>query len=345
MKYRFLVFGAGAIGTYLGASLIRQDHTVVFLERAADIQTLWEQGLRVELEGEVISIPEPQLIDNLNEIQAGTFDLAILALKTYHLEDMLPDLIRLRDQLPPLLCLQNGVESEKILVNALGADRVISGTVTTAVDRLGKGNIVVQRLRGMGLGGPHPLARELVPIFKQAGINCSYFPRAEQMKWSKLVTNLLGNASSAILDLPPSTIFSHPDLYQMELDQIRETLDVMKFSGIKPVNLPGVPVKLLALIIKWIPAWISQPLLSKLIGSGRGNKMPSFHKDLYNGIGKSELDQLNGAVIRAGKKLNIPTPVNDFLVQTLNSLIRGEEKLDKYAHKPELFLDQLAAGI
>ncbi|NQS91066.1 MAG: 2-dehydropantoate 2-reductase, partial [Chloroflexi bacterium] len=112
---------------------------------------------------------------------------------------------------------------------------------------------------------------------------------------------------------------------------------------IEPVNLPGVPVKLLAFIMKNIPGFLSQPILSKLIGSGRGEKMPSFHKDLYSGIGKSELDQLNGAVIRAGKKMNIPTPVNDFLVQTLNSLIRGKEKLDKYAHKPDLFLDELAS--
>ncbi|NQS92298.1 MAG: 2-dehydropantoate 2-reductase, partial [Chloroflexi bacterium] len=225
MKYRFLVFGAGAIGTYLGASLARQDHKVVFLERAADIQTLREQGLRVELEGEVLRISEPRLINNLDEIQEGAFDLAIMALKTYHLENILPDLIRLKDQFPPLLCLQNGVESEKVLVNALGVDKVLSGTVTSAVDRLSKGNVIVQKLRGMGLGGPHSLASELVPIFKQAGLNCSYFPQAEQMKWSKLVTNLLGNASSAILDLPPSQIYKHPGLYQMELDQIRETLE------------------------------------------------------------------------------------------------------------------------
>ena len=127
----------------------------------------------------------------------------------------------------------------------------------------------------------------------------------------------------------------------MERDQIREVLQVLRSLKIKPVNLPGVPVKLLAFLMGSLPGWLSQPLLSKIIGSGRGNKMPSFHIDLYSGKGKSEVDQLNGAVIRAGKKLHIPTPVNEFLTNVLIALINGEAELDDYAQQPELFLDRL----
>ena len=69
--------------------------------------------------------------------------------------------------------------------------------------------------------------------------------------------------------------------------------------------------------------------------------MPSFHQDLYSGKGKSEVDQLNGAVVRAGKTYQIATPVNTFLTNTLLSLISGEISLDTYAGEPDKFLRDL----
>ena len=70
--------------------------------------------------------------------------------------------------------------------------------------------------------------------------------------------------------------------------------------------------------------------------------MPSFHIDLYSGKGKSEVGELNGAVVQAGKKYRVPTPVNQFLTSRLMGLIAGEIPLDKYQHKPDLFLKDLA---
>jgi 2-dehydropantoate 2-reductase len=66
--------------------------------------------------------------------------------------------------------------------------------------------------------------------------------------------------------------------------------------------------------------------------------MPSFHIDLHAGRGKSEVDFLNGAVVRFGDKLGIPTPVNRILNQTLLALTRGEIALDTYAGNPDKFL-------
>jgi len=71
--------------------------------------------------------------------------------------------------------------------------------------------------------------------------------------------------------------------------------------------------------------------------------MPSFHLDLHSGKGQSEVDQLNGAVIRAGRTAHIPTPVNLCLTNTLLSLIDGEIPLETYSQNPETFLDKLAA--
>ena len=69
--------------------------------------------------------------------------------------------------------------------------------------------------------------------------------------------------------------------------------------------------------------------------------MPSFHIDLYSGRGKSEVEYLHGAVVREGKKYNIPTPVNELLTNTLLALTNKEIPLEEYAGQPEKFLSQL----
>lgn len=66
--------------------------------------------------------------------------------------------------------------------------------------------------------------------------------------------------------------------------------------------------------------------------------MPSFHIDLRAGRGKSEVDFLNGAVVRAGKKLGIPTPVNRMLTETLLALTMGESSVDTFSHHPDKLL-------
>lgn len=341
MKKSFLIFGAGAVGTYIGASLANQGSDVVFLEREKDLPALQAGGLRLEIAGKIIRPDPVKWISDLRELPGLKVDLGVLALKTYHLPAILPQLVQLQEILPPLLCLQNGVESEGILADALGWEGIIPATVTSAVDRVQKGHAHVRKNRGTGIAGTHPLVSTLLPIFQEAGLNPRHYPRADAMKWSKLLTNLLGNASSAILDLSTGDIFAHGGLYRMELEQIREALRVMQRLAIPPVNLPGVPVNILAAVVRLLPARLSQPLLSRLIGGGRGIKMPSFHIDLYSGREKSEVGMLNGAVVRAGETIGCPTPVNSFLTRTLIALLNGKIPLSKYQGKPELFLEDL----
>jgi 2-dehydropantoate 2-reductase len=158
------------------------------------------------------------------------------------------------------------------------------------------------------------------------------------MKWSKLLTNLLANATSAILDLPPAEIYSHPGLYALEVRQIREALAVMRQVGASVVDLPGTPVRALAALMRSFPAWIGRPLAVRFLGRGRGNKMPSFHIDLYNGHLRSEVAYLNGAVVRFGERLGVKTPVNRLLTETLTQLAALEIPLDTFRRNPEKLL-------
>ena len=337
-----LVFGAGAIGTYIGGSLALLGHPVVFLERPEVAAELMQRGLRLKLGGVQKVILDAAIVPSIDEaLSVGPFDVAIFALKSFDTQPAMDSLASFARSLPPILCLSNGVENEPTLTHVLGADKVIAGTVTSAVGRQAPGDIVLERLRGMGVAAGHPLSTRLVAALDSAGLNARLFPNAASMKWSKLLTNLLANASSAILDMPPAEIFAHPGLYMLELRQLREALAVMRAQGIQVVDLPSTPVRLLAFAVRSLSPRLSRPFLQRAVGGGRGGKMPSFYIDLHGGRGQSEVDYLNGAVVRGGQRLGLPTPANRLLNDTLLALTAGKLPLNAFSNQPEKLLQML----
>jgi 2-dehydropantoate 2-reductase len=331
-----LSFGAGAIGTYVGGSLALRNHQVVFLERPSVIDTLRNNGLHLQIGEQLHHIRHPIVVDTIEAaLSTGHFDVALFALKAYDTDAVLDKLQNYRSQLPPLLCLQNGVENEVTLAAALGSEKVIAGTVTSAIGRRAAGDIVLERLRGLGIANNLPISQELADKFTDAGLNASLYQNADGMKWSKMLTNLISNASSAILGIPPSEVFSHPGLYRLEVGQLREALNVMRAMQIPVTNLPGTPVRLLAFAIRSMPTWLSQPFIRRSVGSGRGNKMPSFYIDLKSGQKKSEVAYINGAVARYGQRLGIRTPINHFFTETLLQLTTGELPVTTYTNQPD----------
>jgi len=336
---RFLCFGAGAIGAYIGGSLALAGHSVVFLERPEPAERLRSSGLTLHLPGGVRRIASPQVAADMDSaLTAGPFDAAILAVKAFDTAGLVETLQPYRVALPPVMCFQNGVENEALVTAALGDDKVISGTVTTAIGRRGPGEIAVEKLRGVGLANEHVLVSSLMGVLDDAGLRPRMFADPAAMKWSKMLTNLLANASSAILDLTPAEIYADPRLFRMEILMLREALQVMRALGIRVVDLPSTPVRALAFAAANLPSALSRPLLRRALGAGRGAKMPSFHIDLYQGRGKSEVTYLNGAVVRFGERASVPTPVNRLLTDTLTALTAGEIPLDRYAHRPSDFL-------
>ncbi|HNT23022.1 MAG TPA: 2-dehydropantoate 2-reductase [Anaerolineales bacterium] len=335
---RWLVFGAGAIGTYIGGSLALHGQEVIFLEQPAVAQELRARGLRLQLPDGEHHLPQPKICASIEEaLTHWPFDVAVFALKSYDTQAALQSLAPHTSQLPSFLCLQNGVDNEPALAAVIGPDKVISGTVSSAVGRRAAGDIALERLRGMGVAKGHPLSERMVGILTAAGLNARLYLRAADMKWSKMLTNLTANATSAILDLPPAEVFAHPGLCRLEIEQLREALRVMAAQRIRVVDLPGTPVRLLALGMRLPPA-LARPLLQRGVGRGRGGKMPSFHIDLHSGRGKSEVNYLNGAVVRAGESLGIPTPVNRLLNDTLLALTQGQLKPEAFAHQPHQLL-------
>lgn len=326
--FRTLVFGAGAIGTYVGGSLALAGHPVIFVEREEVARLIEREGIRITMsDGSRRDVPrQVYRVATTAELalRSGPFDAAIVALKTFDLPSLLEGLgpgfgaaTRL-----PFLCLTNGVDNEAALSSVFGEDRVIAGTVMTAVGRRAAGDVVVEKMRGMGVWGGHPSSERLWDALREAGLEPRVYPRAADMKWSKLLTNLLANATSAIFDMTPAEIFRDRRLYRVEVAQIREALAVMKARGIGVVDLPRARVRLLAAAMR-LPPLASRPLVARAVGGGRGAKMPSFHIDLHSGRGRTEVGDLNGAVVRHGRAVGVPTPLNHLLTLSLLSLQEG----------------------
>lgn len=326
---RVLCIGAGAIGTYLGGSLILAGSRVVFLERPDTAKQI--QQLRLHLSDGAHTLSNPEFTSSIEEaLDTGPFDLIIFALKSFDTGSVLETLAPYKEQIPPILALQNGVENEARIASVLGSDKVIPATVTSAVGKNGPGDITLEKFRGVGISALHPLSSRLESTFNQANLNARLYANPTAMKWSKMLTNLVANATSAILGASPAIVYTQPSIFSVEIAQLRETLSVMSALQIPVVDLPGTPVRLLAAVIRSLPAAISRPLLKKAVIGGRGDKMPSFYIDLTSGRTKSEVDYLNGAVNRAGKRCGVPTPANAFLTDTLTRMVSEELPKDIY---------------
>lgn len=349
-KLKILSFGAGAIGTYIGGSLALAGHQVVFIERQKVVEELRQRGMRLDLtldarrktkDAHRLEPSSFVIVSSLEEaLRYGPFDLSLFALKSFDTQAALEDLKPFAEKMPPILCLSNGVSNEPMIAEALGKDKVIYGTVTSAIGRRGAGDIVLERLRGVGVAKGHPLSEKLNDALNKAYLNARLFEDAASMKWSKMLTNLIANPTSAILDMTAAEILANRELYKLEIAALKECLAVMEAQGIEVVDLPGTPVRALAFAAN-LPLWLSRPFLSRAAGAGRGAKMPSFHIDLRSGRGKSEVEYLHGAVARAGEQFNVPTPVNKALTETLLALTRGEIPLEEFARQPEKLLEKM----
>ncbi len=360
-KADILVFGAGAIGTYVGGSLALAGHRVTFIERPQVAAELAERGLRLQLKKAdarpvlnasagtqgtkhssfIIPPSEFTVVGSLDEaLHHGPFDVAIFALKSFDTKAFLRSLSPAPSSLPPIFCLSNGVDNEPALAAALGPAAVIPGTISSSVLRRAAGDILLEKSRGIGVADGHPLSLWLAAMLNEAGLYTRLYPRPADMKWSKMLTNLMVNTTVAILNMPPRQVLSHPGLFQLEMDMLREALAVMKAEGIRVVDTPKTPVRLLVLSAS-LPAFIARPLMVKFLAGGRGEKMPSFHIDLHAGRGKSEVEWLNGAVVRHGERHGVPTPINRFLTDTLLAMTRGEIQLTEYNSQPEKLLSAI----
>jgi len=317
-----LIYGAGAVGQFLGGTLALAGQEVVLLARPALRVALAAHPLTIvtetadpqETSTRSVVVPAVERIGDLAHPPA----LVILAVKGYDTAGVLPDLERLVTGGATILTVQNGVGHEETLRAALGAAAVRSGAFTLSVSTPEPGRVVRHTPKG-GLGFA-PLADEdLTPLldrFQPTGLPIVTARSYRVLKWSKLLLNMLGNAQSALLDRPPAALYADPALFAIERRAFAEARAVMRAAGIGLSDLPAYQTRALAAAMA-LPGPLARRLLAHRVGTGRGAKRPSLALDLRVGGGRSEVPWYNGAVVALGEERGVPTPVNAALTRLL----------------------------
>ncbi len=345
---RVLVAGAGAVGSWVGGALAAGGADITLVARGAHGAAMAAGGLTLRGEGgaRIVHV-HPAVVERIDQAAAsGPFDLALVAVKSYATAAVAEDLAAARTA-RHVASIQNGVGNEALLAAALPDAVIIPATLTTPVGVVEPGIVAGAAKGGVGLGGTagaERLLADLAARLAAGGLDARLYPDAVAMKWSKLLLNLLGSATTAILDWPPARVFADRRLFELERRAWLEALAVMRRSGIRPVALPGYPVPSYARLVRHLPPALLFPLAGPRLAGGRGARMPGVAADLRAGRRESEIDVLAGAVVRAGEAAGLPTPVNRALCALVLDLAAGRQARADFAGRPEVLLDWVARG-
>lgn len=335
---RILIYGAGAIGGYLGSRLMQNGHHVVMLDRQIVADGINANGITVE-EGDQTDRVRPTAVTSVTQALNihSDYDLVVMSLKSFDLPDALQKLAEACPQSAAILTTGNGIGIEHPFIERFGKERIIAGSLTTPVSKSEQQHLIVERSRGLGLAhtDPDQDIGKWVSLFHDAGITAVGLDDYKSMKWSKALLNMVGNATSAILAMPPGDVYRDPHGFELEMRMLRETLAVMDKMQLNVIDLPGPSAKSLATAIKWAPRFLLKPILTKLVSGGRGEKMPSFYIDLVSGRGKSEVIYHNGAVARLGEAAGVKAPVNRVLNEVLLKLTYQEVDNEIFERNPK----------
>ncbi len=325
---KLLVYGAGAVGRYLGGMLSQAGNDVTLVVRPEGVAALQAEGLTITDAAATI-MTRPHIVTSLRQAMLNnlSYDAFLLTMKSYSVSQTIDEMIAFCPHPPPLITLQNGIGIEEQFQQQFPDATVIAGSVTTPVSLKSENEVVVEK-SGRGVGVAHTQAKGKIgpwkDMFQSAGIKTVSVKDYRSLKWSKALLNIVGNASAAILNRHPGAVYQSEAMYHLELAAIRETLKVMARLKLEVVNLPGAPAWWLAFGVKNVPPGLLKPLLTQMVTRGRGEKMPSFALDLTAGKKESEVLYHNGAIAKAGRELGIPTPVNTALTDILLKLARQE---------------------
>ncbi|MCS6844611.1 MAG: 2-dehydropantoate 2-reductase [Caldilineales bacterium] len=356
MTQPYLVVGAGAIGTFVAASMALSGQPVILVARGDAGERIRQAGLQLRTaHGETLAC-RVAVAPSTAAALAGSpaIGLAILAVKSYDTAQAMAELRAATASPPPVLTLQNGVGNEETAVAALPNSHVLAGAITTPVSVEAPGAVVVERdSRRLGLAdvqlpadpaaGRASLAA-VAAAFQRAGFQVRCYDDWRSLKWTKLVMNLLCNASCALLGWTPEQVWDHPGLVRLEMAAWREAMAVVRGLGLRLINLGGYPLAPVEPLLRRLPVGMLAPALRPFVVGGRGDKLPSLYLDLSRGKGRSEVAWLNGAVVEAGRQLGLATPANRALTDALLAVVRGDEAWSAYRDQPAALLARWRAA-
>lgn len=298
---KIAVMGAGAVGCYYGGMLARAGHAVVLIGRAQHVAAVQRDGLYLDTQ----SFREHIALNACADAGgvAGV-ELVLCCVKS-------TDTASAAAQMGPhlaadaiILSLQNGVDNAARLQALLGRE-VLPTVVYVATEMAGPGH-VRHHGRGELVIGSSTRGAELAALFAAAGVPAQVSDNVAGALWAKLIINCAWNALSAITQMPYGRIVAGEGMVAVMHDIVTECLAVAQADGVA------------------VPGDIHQAVAD--IERTMGGQMSSTAQDLARGK-RSEIDYLNGYVLRRGEALGVATPVN----RVLHTLVRLLEDRQAYA--------------
>jgi 2-dehydropantoate 2-reductase len=303
---RIAVVGAGAVGCYFGGMLARAGAKVTLIGRQAHVDAIQRDGLLLQSGDFRDTIPVAATEDMA---AAGDAGLVLFCVKSLDTDDAARAMAPRLAGDAVVLSLQNGVNNvERIRLHVKSP--VIAGLVYAAAEmpapgsvrHTGGGSLVIGRLNG-SRGGDQSgerLLNEIAALFTGAGIAVKISADIAAELWSKLVMNCAYNAISALTGAPYGRMVALPEIREV----MRQTVDeVVRVAQAKGIRLPGDMVAAAFRLADAMPGTLS-----------------STAQDILKGK-RTEIDHLNGHVVREGETLGIPTPAN----RILNALVKLRE--------------------
>ncbi len=328
--------GGGAIGQYMAARLMQGGHETVIIARPAQADAINANGVALRIDGTSLRSPVRATADANDAHLRDPFEVVIVAVKAYSTGEAVQTI---RDiaacSQASILTVQNGLGNEEELADAFGADRVIAGALTVAVDRLDATTIAATKKGGLCLspvgGSPH---NWLLATMSSSGLPVRAISNWRALKWSKLCINILGNGVCAALDWLPEQVYADPLAFSLERACLRETIAVMGKLELAPVNLIDFPVGLLVRATRLLPAPILRVVLGNRVARGRGGKLPSLLMDLRAGKHQTEVTALNGAVALNAVKTGLHAPANAKISSVVSGVASGQISWSDYRGQP-----------
>jgi 2-dehydropantoate 2-reductase len=297
---RIAVIGAGGVGGYFGGLLAWAGHDVVFLARGAHLRAIRARGLRIEAFTETFTIAPANATDDAEEV--GPVDLIMLCTKTYDLPAAVEQMRPLIGPNTAILTLQNGIDSPDLVAASYGPELLLPGVVYCEVAVKEPGVIFqgapIRRLIFGEIGGAiTPRARTIADAFAATGVDVTLSSNVLGALWGKFcficgmsgVTTLTRRAVGPILEDAEAQL-----LLRTVVEEARAV------AVARGVSFEVDPVEAGLATFARFPA----------------EAKSSMQRDFERGA-RLEIEALNGAIVRLGRALGIPTPANQAIYAAL----------------------------
>ena len=301
-----MIVGAGSVGGYFGAHLARKHSNVSFLLRPNTHAAVAKNGLTIRSAiGQNFTV-HVQSASNPKDLPQP--DLIILGMKAYDLDEVMDQIEPILMPTTTILTLQNGVTIEDTLKMRFGRERVLGGVAFIyskiiapgVIDHYKKGMVTIGEL--MGLETPRLL--QIQGLFKEAGIPCFITKDIRKAKWEKMCWNCVFNPLTVVLNDHVAKALDAPELQPVMATIVREVSAVAMAAHRVPLD-QDMPEK----VVKW------------------SEELRDIHTSMYDDwkAGRStEIDELNGYIVKRGQELGVPTPMNEMLMALIKGLTTSE---------------------